>query len=221
MYATLSPTQSHITLLTCNELLGQFFQHLLREQAGVQLSINHFDSTATVLPESDLFFLDASHCNLEQLSQQLAALPIGTPAALVNIEPELAQPLVERHVDVHGVFYNDTPPEQIIAGSRVLLDGNDWLPRALMEQLLANWRKTQRPQMQSNRPALTSREREILNLANQGLSNAEIANQLALSPHTVKSHVHNLLRKIGAANRTEAAFLLREHLDRPKPSASC
>ena len=54
---------------------------------------------------------------------------------------------------------------------------------------------------------------EILSLAGRGLSNAEIAEQLCLSPHTIKSHIHNLLRKIGASNRAEAAYLLRSHLD--------
>ncbi|MHB8820621.1 MAG: response regulator transcription factor, partial [Pseudomonadaceae bacterium] len=50
-------------------------------------------------------------------------------------------------------------------------------------------------------------------LAGKGLSNAEIAEQLSLSPHTIKSHIHNLLRKIGASNRAEAAYLLRSRLD--------
>ncbi|MEW6311944.1 MAG: LuxR C-terminal-related transcriptional regulator, partial [Pseudomonadota bacterium] len=37
--------------------------------------------------------------------------------------------------------------------------------------------------------------------------------RLCLSPHTIKSHIHNLLRKIGASNRAEAAYLLRSRLD--------
>ena len=68
-------------------------------------------------------------------------------------------------------------------------------------------------QLAGSKPSLTLREREILSLAGKGLSNAEIAEQLCLSPHTIKSHIHNLLRKIGASNRAEAAFLLRGRLD--------
>jgi len=68
-------------------------------------------------------------------------------------------------------------------------------------------------QRAGSKPSLTLREREILSLAGKGLSNAEIAERLSLSPHTIKSHIHNLLRKIGATNRAEAAFLLRGHLN--------
>ncbi|HAW25903.1 MAG TPA: DNA-binding response regulator, partial [Pseudomonas sp.] len=89
--------------------------------------------------------------------------------------------------------------------------GGDWLPRVLTERLLSQWRRMR--QLAGSKPSLTLREREILSLAGKGLSNAEIAEQLCLSPHTIKSHIHNLLRKIGASNRAEAAFLLRGRLD--------
>ena len=81
----------------------------------------------------------------------------------------------------------------------------------LTERLLGQWRRMR--QLAESKTSLTLREREILSLAGKGLSNAEIAEQLCLSPHTIKSHIHNLLRKIGASNRAEAAYLLRSHLD--------
>lgn len=54
---------------------------------------------------------------------------------------------------------------------------------------------------------LTSRERDVLALVAAGRRNAEIAEQLAISANTVKFHVANLLRKVGAANRAELAAL--------------
>jgi DNA-binding CsgD family transcriptional regulator len=53
--------------------------------------------------------------------------------------------------------------------------------------------------------SLTSRQNEVLRLLAEGATNAEIANRLIVSEHTVKSHIKHILRELGAANRTEAA----------------
>ena len=60
---------------------------------------------------------------------------------------------------------------------------------------------------------LTEREREVLMLVIEGLSNTQIAGRLSDSPSTIKSHVSNILSKLGVASRTEAVTLaLRNHI---------
>lgn len=60
---------------------------------------------------------------------------------------------------------------------------------------------------------LTEREREVLTLMVEGLSNTQIAGRLGVSSSTIKSHVSNILSKFGVASRTEAvALALRNHL---------
>jgi two-component system, NarL family, response regulator LiaR len=60
---------------------------------------------------------------------------------------------------------------------------------------------------------LTERERAVLALMVEGLNNTQIAGRLTVSPSTVKSHVSNILSKLGVASRTEAVTLaLRNHL---------
>ncbi|ANI42212.1 LuxR C-terminal-related transcriptional regulator [Mycolicibacterium vaccae] len=64
-------------------------------------------------------------------------------------------------------------------------------------------------------PGLTSREIQILKLLRLGCSNQEIATQLSIAVHTVKSHVHSLLTKLGVSSRAEAAALSHDlDLDR-------
>lgn len=61
---------------------------------------------------------------------------------------------------------------------------------------------------------LTAREREVLRLLSEGLTNAEIARRLVVSLSTVKTHVSSIIAKLGASTRTEAAAIaVREHLD--------
>jgi DNA-binding CsgD family transcriptional regulator len=59
--------------------------------------------------------------------------------------------------------------------------------------------------------ALTSREEEVLDLLTQRLTNAEIAERLFISPRTAGTHVANLLAKLGAANRRQAAAIAVRH----------
>jgi NarL family two-component system response regulator LiaR len=60
---------------------------------------------------------------------------------------------------------------------------------------------------------LTESEREVLALMVEGLNNTQIAGKLMVSPSTIKSHVSNILSKLGVASRTEAVTLaLRSHL---------
>jgi NarL family two-component system response regulator LiaR len=64
----------------------------------------------------------------------------------------------------------------------------------------------------ANQPAapgldLTEREREVLALMIEGLNNTQIAGKLTVSPSTIKSHVSNILAKLGVASRTEAVTL--------------
>ena len=60
-----------------------------------------------------------------------------------------------------------------------------------------------------NRSHLSRREQQLLQLLCGGLTNKEIANQLHLSEHTVKNHVHRILRKTGTADRVELIDLYR------------
>ena len=59
---------------------------------------------------------------------------------------------------------------------------------------------------------LSVREKQILALAGKGLSNSEIADRLHLSTHTIKSHIHNALSKLGASNRAQGASLVLGHV---------
>ena len=76
-------------------------------------------------------------------------------------------------------------------------------PMSPMESDLAAKPVPERP-----RPSLTLREKEVLRLICDGRTNAEIATQLNVSRETIKSELKRIFRKLGVANRTQAAVLL-------------
>jgi DNA-binding CsgD family transcriptional regulator len=68
---------------------------------------------------------------------------------------------------------------------------------------------TARRRLPRESPVLTARERQVLDLIDQGLSNRQIGEQLFISAKTASVHVSAILRKLGASSRTEAVFLAR------------
>jgi DNA-binding CsgD family transcriptional regulator len=197
-------TPTCLRLLSGNELLSQLLRHYIDQDLNLQLSASaEIDSLGA---QATLWLLDVQSFSAERLDAVFTQLYGKVPVALVNVCQTQAEGLVETYPWINGVFYSSCPREQFLLGINVLLKGGDWLPRGLMEQLLRQLRRLRQPAEVQTR--LTKREREILELVRKGLANAEIAAHLCLSAHTIKSHIHNLLRKVGADNRAEAAFLV-------------
>jgi DNA-binding NarL/FixJ family response regulator len=92
------------------------------------------------------------------------------------------------------------------------------LPPALTRSLfaqIARERESLTPPIMAESASLTVREREIISLLGEGLSNRDIAERLHIAIHTVKSHVHNVLEKLSLRSRLEVVALARV-LETPK-----
>lgn len=105
-----------------------------------------------------------------------------------------------------GYLVKGIPGEELADAIRAAHAGRPMLSREAVEVLVRP-----SPQTPSLGYDLTEREAEVLVLLVQGQSNAQIADTLTVTVAAVKFHVSNILSKLGAANRTEAAALAREH----------
>jgi LuxR family transcriptional regulator of csgAB operon len=92
-----------------------------------------------------------------------------------------------------------------------ILEGEHWLPRKMLSDYLETTRSTYR-QRTPEVVDLTRKEKETLRVMVGGASNVDIANTLNVSPHTVKTHISNLFRKIKVSNRVQAVSWALEHL---------
>ncbi|MFN8491910.1 MAG: response regulator transcription factor [Caldilineaceae bacterium] len=108
-----------------------------------------------------------------------------------------------------GYLLKNTNSTDFLTGVRSVLAGEAALPSRLAARLLDEFsrlttRAVAAPAVESD-VDLTTREREVLNCIATGATDREIAAQLSLSLHTVKSHVRNILSKLHAVNRRQAA----------------
>jgi DNA-binding NarL/FixJ family response regulator len=111
-----------------------------------------------------------------------------------------------------GFLLKDAPPEQLIAAIQVVAGGDALLAPSITRRLIEEF--VRRPPPRSGPPrrlgGLTARELEVLRLLARGLSNAEVAAELVLGEATVKTHVGNLLTKLGLRDRVQAVVLAYE-----------
>jgi DNA-binding NarL/FixJ family response regulator len=103
-----------------------------------------------------------------------------------------------------GIVPPDTPAAELQAAILSAAQGLVVLSVPLAERLLQGRRAVQALDNKTLEEELTAREREVLELLSQGLSNKLIAQKLNISEHTVKFHVSSLYTKLGAASRTDA-----------------
>jgi DNA-binding NarL/FixJ family response regulator len=114
-----------------------------------------------------------------------------------------------------GYLLKDAEADEVAAAIRAARRGEVHLDPAIARQLT---RSLLAPTARSVN-ALTDREREILVLVAKGLSNQQIADALVISERTARTHVSNILSKLGVASRTQAALLAIREGIAPVPSA--
>jgi len=111
-----------------------------------------------------------------------------------------------------GFLLKDSLPEDLFAAIRLIAAGDALLAPGVTRRLIAEF--VRRPETPRARPAelaqLTDRERDVLALIAQGLSNSEIADGLIVSPATVKTHVSRILAKLAARDRAQLVMLAYE-----------
>lgn len=104
-----------------------------------------------------------------------------------------------------GYLLKDVARQELVTAIRAVAQGQPWLHHAMHAQVVQLLRR--KPSI-DRYSTLSQRERSVLRLLGQGLSNRQIAEALALTEGTVKGYVSNLLRKLELTQRTQAALLV-------------
>lgn len=116
-----------------------------------------------------------------------------------------------------GFLLKNAGPEELISAVRVAAAGDALLAPEVTRRVIARFADAEpasgaaRTATPDGMPELTERENEVLRLVAQAMSNAEIAERLYIGEATVKTHVSNLLQKLGARDRVAAVVYAHRH----------
>src|SRR5262245_4485850 len=191
------------------------FRVLLGEEEGIEVIGEARDGSEAVRQATelrpDVVLMDIRMPHLDGIeATRRIVLDESSPRILVLTTFALDEYVVEAlRAGASGFLLKDAPEDQLLAGIRVVADGGSLFAPTVTRRLLEQFVKPKAA------PApgideLTQRELEILRLIARGLSNAEIAERLVLSNHTVKAHVAHLLSKLGLRDRTQAVIAAYE-----------
>lgn len=132
------------------------------------------------------------------LAQAIADEGLATGIVIVTTFARPGYLVRARAANVRGYLLKDAPVEQLAAAIRAVAAGG----RAIAAELAAAvWEVGNDP--------LTDRERDVLRMAEEGLSNKDIARRLGLSPGTVRNYLSEAAGKLNAGNRIEAGRIAR------------
>ena len=164
-------------------------------------------------PDVCLIEADLPGGGVDALDRVLATAP-KTMAVMLSASVDDERLFAAVRAGARGYLLKDMDPERLPMALRGVLDGEAALPRALVVRVLDELRA-----LEYGRHArvlarlgveLTHRERQVLELLERGLGTAEIGRVLAISAVTVRRHVSEVLRKLGAPDRESALRVLRD-----------
>jgi DNA-binding NarL/FixJ family response regulator len=111
----------------------------------------------------------------------------------------------------YGFLVKDTEPAELVNAVRVVARGDSLISPSLTRRLVAEFAsRAKAPRPAKELDVLTEREREVLALVGEGLSNDEIAGHLFMSPATARTHVSRAMTKLGARDRTQLVVIAYE-----------
>jgi two-component system NarL family response regulator len=132
---------------------------------------------------------------------------------LLNDDDDLRTLVAGLQAGANGYLTKGAPLEDLVEAIRVVHRGETYIPPRLLGGLLSLLLQRREEQGQALRRAaqLTRREREVLAILAEGGNNETIAQALVISPQTARTHIQNVLGKLGVHSRLEAAAFVRRN----------
>jgi len=206
-----------ILLIEDNRLFRMGLSSLLKKQNGLRL-LPSLEKPEHVLQPGrgqhpDVILLDlglGGRGSVEVVREMRATYP-ETALITMGLIPLQSEILGLVKEGVSGFVLKDASIGDFVASIRAVAAGQKVFPPALTESLLSQIVEdaTRKGTVNPADVKLTMREREIVDLIADGLSNKEIGNRLSIATDTVKSHVHNILEKLALRSRVEVAARAR------------
>jgi DNA-binding NarL/FixJ family response regulator len=204
--------RTQVLVIEDNRLVRDGLADLLNAQPDFTVVGAVETANTALLKETkpDVALVDATLGNGDSL-RLVASIKKTTPAtrvivmALLPVREDVSEFI---RAGASGFLVKDATVDECVKTIRSVAQGTDVVPPVLAGTLLSHIADT--AMEQTDIPVLhavrmTNREREIVGLISEGLSNKDIAQRLDIATYTVKSHVHNILEKLALHTRLEIA----------------
>jgi LuxR family transcriptional regulator of csgAB operon len=205
-----------VVLIGRNDFQNNFLAHLIAERVGCSCLVRSIEDLSGPSVDADvLALLDVEGIAAPDLNvrlQVLATCASVRKIALINADEGVSFEQIVACPGIKGIFCRETSEENFVKGILAIFKGECWLPRKM---LFAHWEQTgaHKRLFPAETTLLTRKEIDTLKLLVGGHSNNHIARTLNVSPHTVKTHVYNLFRKLHVGNRVQAVHWALQNIE--------
>lgn len=212
-----------ILLVEDDELFRLGLQSRLQQESNIEIAAEAADGeTAVELANRhplDLVLLDVGLPRLSGL-EACRQIKLSQPhLPILALTSHSEQSLITRLIEagVQGYCLKGISAEMLILAVRSVAAGASWWDRTATAEIRTTMQDNLTERLPQQAISLTNREREILTLIVAGKTDRDIAESLYIAPATVRVHIHAVLHKLGARDRSQAILIAKEqHLcDRP------
>jgi DNA-binding NarL/FixJ family response regulator len=217
-----------VLLIEDNRLLRDGATAILNKQPdikAVSVSGTNGDAMAkarTLKPHVVLLDIGLRNMNSVKIVQSMRREFPKTELIVMDLIPAYADVAEFVKEGVSGFILKDASLEDFLNTIRTVAKGIKVLPPpltgSLFSQIVEHAIRGGNPDLIAKSIRMTKREQEVIELIAQGKSNKQIAEQLFLAVHTVKSHVHNILDKLALHTRLELAHHVHQAEDVEQPA---
>ena len=199
-----------ILLVDDHTLFRTGLRHMLEEHGFDVLEARNGElavqAAGKVVPDVVLMDLHMPVMSGVEATRRITEAKPSTRIVILTVSADQQDVLDAVLAGACGYLLKDAPVEEIVASVRAAASGASWVSPRVAGLLLERVREAgDSAEGGPGAAELTEREREILRLVAEGKDNTQIAEQLFLSPKTVKNHVSSILVKLQMENRIQAA----------------
>jgi DNA-binding NarL/FixJ family response regulator len=199
-----------------NELLAYFIRNDFGADCRVAAVLSDVPAREPDSPDEKRLILYDFSGSSETLESLMAAdesnLLLTDYLVLMNVSNTLTIEIEALQCGVRGFLYYQGGLDILVKMIHAVLNSELWISRGMISELLLIDTLRKKSEPPAKRMNLSPREIQILKAMSKGLTNAKIAQSYCLSPHTVKTHIHHILRKLNVSNRLQAAQWASTHM---------
>ncbi|WP_162064311.1 LuxR C-terminal-related transcriptional regulator [Vibrio taketomensis] len=201
-----------ITLLSDVSMQSKLFKDSLERGIELDVQLASLDDLESLVAEDSSFLGDYvlidynyfDDSGIEQYNLIRQGTNLSTKEIVINCPKDVASSQLFKWRNLVGVFYVDDEIGLLLKGMSKIMQDEMWLSRKVAQDYIEHFRSTNSVTTSQTYANLTKREKEIMRLLGHGASNLQIADELFVSENTVKTHLHNIFKKINAKNRLQA-----------------